>query len=128
MTFHGTKVTKAALISALRQFVKAGEELDAIHSALFKGEGNDIGLTASIGAETCVSVIEKIKANSVITEGCAVEAIQYVVGNGANAGYLAAGLLNSIAHDRPLDLLHEPAWLDAYVQTVDMPDDPQLSS
>lgn len=44
-TFHGHKVTMAALTAAMRDAVKAGDGLDKIKKALFYGRGADIGLT-----------------------------------------------------------------------------------
>lgn len=51
--FHGKKVTLAEFKKALQAFINAGNELDKIKKALFYGKGEDIGMTASVGAVNC---------------------------------------------------------------------------
>ena len=48
--FHGEKMTLAELKKRMRLAIEAGESLDEAKKALFYGRGDDLGLTASIGA------------------------------------------------------------------------------
>lgn len=51
--YHGEKVTLAELRKALLAFIEAGNQLDKIKKALFYGKGENIGMTASVGAVNC---------------------------------------------------------------------------
>lgn len=58
--FHGDKVTMAEFRAALDDCINAANRLDRIKKALFYGKGDDIGLTQSPGAVTCMSATDNL--------------------------------------------------------------------